>query len=166
MVFWSKRCHPKDILKLTDLYHEGNIVYGRPLKPMQLNQLMGIPHLKRVLLTNCLLAWSVLILYLNESCRHILIKKNWQYSIYSFLPMFALYHALLSKKSQKVHNYICTVYICKGLLISKFHFFVSSISPKNRTKTSRPEVSYIVVKSNFIVRFLEEIEDIKENFRN
>ena len=53
----------------------------------------------------------------------------------------------------------------KGQLISNV-FLVSSVSSKKRTKTSRPEVSYsiIVVKSNSFVRFLEEIDDPKNQF--
>ena len=45
------------------------------------------------------------------------------------------------------------------LKVSSFRnvFLVSSVSPKKRMKTCRPEVSYVVVKSNFFVPFLGEL---------
>ena len=51
----------------------------------------------------------------------------------------------------------------KGQLISKC-FLVFSISPKKQTKTSQPKVSYLVVKSNSFVHFLEEIDDPQKYF--
>ena len=47
-------------------------------------------------------------------------------------------------------------FYAKGQLISKCPFGVLKFFQK-RTKTSQPEVSYVVVKSNLFVRFLEEL---------
>ena len=45
-----------------------------------------------------------------------------------------------------------------------FKMSFAAISPKERTKTSQPEVSYVVGKSNFFVRFLWELRMPKSPF--
>ena len=44
------------------------------------------------------------------------------------------------------------------------YFWCHQIPQKNRTKTSRPEVCVIVVKSNLFVRFSEELRMLKSPF--